>query len=240
MRILIAIFAFLLALAPLQSFAVDAPVKTQASAIKHGDPGEVKNRAIEQALKNAVSEALASIIQKEGQDPELNTADITSNAKAYVLNYKVITESWIDTQAPVTDQAQQYPQQQQSMALETNEGDIYNVWVEANIDYPQLRAALSKITERNKAESVYTLDIVGVADYTVFRSIITSIEKIASIKDITYNSFSRGRITIALLATGTAEDLVARMSKEVPDGLEAVPGPSNTIFIKPSKRIDAR
>lgn len=236
MRTLTIILALFLLAGPALSWGEDAvTVKTQASSLRYGEPTEVKSKAIEQALKNAVAEAASMIMTAEGMPEDLDTSAITSDPRAYIINYKVISEAWINAEGPESE-APIVQAPAQTLALEAPEGDIYNVWIEASVDASQVRAALARTADRNKAESSYAVSVLGVADYGIFKTIISTIEKIPSVKDVSYDSFLRSRISLTIRATGTAEDLLARVSKELPEGFEAVPGAYGSIIIKPAGR----
>jgi hypothetical protein len=69
-------------------------VHAEGAAIRTDEVPDVKKAALDQALKNAVAEALESVIEREHVkvDPSIIETSIYSNAVDFVVNFKIITE----------------------------------------------------------------------------------------------------------------------------------------------------
>ncbi|MBI1912201.1 MAG: hypothetical protein HYS21_09380 [Deltaproteobacteria bacterium] len=233
MKTKLAIIYILIALIlPFSAFAEDIiTIKAEGTASRVDDAAEVKRIAIDKALQNAVSDALKSIMHKDSIDANkaLTEANITSSPRSYVLNYKVLSEGWVthmDSPAGL-----EVPEGENATGLE-----VYHIWIEASINAEQLRTALNSITSGAESTSIVTINLVDITDYETYRTLLAALGKIAMIKDISYDSFYKGRIVLLAKASGSGQTLLERISKEVEDKFVVFPGGPQVIIIKASPK----
>ncbi len=231
MRVLIIMISLVFALGPLLAHAGPEAlvIKTQASAITRQAGPDVKSTALEQALKNAVSEAIISLTGTERPLSQSETTQILSDPRAFVTNYRVLTEDWIRASAdPSQDEPDIGPQ----------EGDTYNIMVEASIDIERLREVLAK-TRQGEASASLTITILDVTDYQVFQALVAAIRKTPAITEASYDTFLRGRITLTVSSPDGAQTLAQRLSTRVAEGFEVHSGWNKNISIKALPRAGA-
>lgn len=196
-------------------------IKTEASAIMRQGVSDVKAIALEEALKNAVSEAIISLTG--GERPAARTqAQILSEHRAFITNYRVITENWIKASIDPSNA---------EVNSEAQEGDIYSATIEASIDMERLGEALAK-TREGDTSSTTSITILEVTDYQVFQALIAAIKKTPAIKDMAYNTFSRGRITLTVKSSDGAASLAQRLTTKIEDGFEVRSSGPGNISIK--------
>ncbi|MBI4948959.1 MAG: hypothetical protein HY955_02300, partial [Deltaproteobacteria bacterium] len=77
-------------------------IKAEGASTRANDAAEEKRRAIDKALKNAVTEALYTVVKAEGLelDRPLAEKEILSAPRSYILNYKVVSEGWVTHMGP--------------------------------------------------------------------------------------------------------------------------------------------
>lgn len=222
-KIIISALAALVLLLPGYGLAGDITlVQAEGTASKADDIVEVKKKAMDQALRKAVLETARELLAKESlsaTDQALQT--IASSPRAYVLNYKIRSEGWITHM----DSAQQ-----------ENGTELYHIWIESSIDTGALRAALSKVVSTTESLGLVVINIIDVKDYPTFKLVLDSLQKIAFIKEVSYNSFSPGRITLVASASGDAPSLAGRIAKEVPEKFAVMEG-AGQIIIRPSALV---
>lgn len=226
MKKFIAIFLLLAAFVfPSASFSEDViNIKAEGMALKSSDLMEVKRKAIDDALKNAVSEALKTIIKKEGLavEPSLPAAP----PRSYVLNYRILSEGLIthmDSTPPVSDPLQDGAQVAAGV-------EVYHIWIDASVDAAQLRAAIGHMSGDGALAA--TINILDVSDYAAFRSIKTALERIAVLKDVSYGSFSRGRVVLTALSSVDMQALSERIFRELESRYAVMPS-DNGVIIRP-------
>lgn len=196
-------------------------IKTEASAIMRQGGSDVKAIALEEALKNAVSEAI--IILTGGERPAARTeAQILSEHRAFITNYRVITENWVKASVD--------PSKAETIS-EAEEGDVYSAMIEASVDMERLGEALAK-TREGEASTQVTITILEVTDYQVFQALIGAIKKTPAIKDMAYNTFSRGRITLTIKSSEGAASTAQRLATKIEDGFEVRSSGPKNISIK--------
>lgn len=224
MRVLIIMISLVFALGPRMGHAGPEAltVKTQASAIMRQGAPDVKSTALEQAFKNAVSEALISLTGADSPLGQPETKQILSDPRAFVTNYRVLAEDWI--RAPV-DPSQAEPN------IGAQEGDTYNIIVEASIDIERLREALAK-ARQGEASASLTVTILDVTDYQVFQALVAAIRKTPAVTEASYDTFQRGRITLTVSSPDGAQTLAQRLSTRVAEGFEVHTGWNKNISIK--------
>lgn len=232
-RFFIFLFALSVLITPFKALAQDATVvKAEGVAGKSEDAAEVKRKAIDRALKGAVAEAIKELAKKEGiADPGPIDKDALSAPRSYVLNYRVISEGWITHMepVPVPDSAPEDDRTAPQMGVE-----LYHIWIEASVDNEALRAAIGRAAQ-NESTYPVTLNILGVIDYGAFKGLVSSLERIALIKDLSYNSFYRGRVTLTAKSYAPNAALAERISRELPEGFVAFPS-GQAIIIKSAPR----
>lgn len=222
-KIVILAFAALLLMLPQGAISRDLTlVQAEGTASREDDIAEVKKKALDQALRKAVVETARELLAREAMNaPDQALHSLASSPRAYVLNYKIRSEGWIthmDTP------------QQDGM----NGTELYHIWVESSIDTDALRSALSKVVSTNDGSlGLVVINILDVKDYPTFKLVADSLKKISSVKEVSYDSFSAGRITLVAIASGDASSLAARIAREVPEKFVVMEG-AGQIIIKPS------
>src|SRR3972149_998049 len=147
---------------PVKSAARDVTVvRVDGSAVKTYEVPDVKGAAIDQALKNAVAEALGAIIENEKieVDPSLIEAKIYANSVSFVVNFKILSEERSseevevrpeDLQAappvppapvegirPIVPGAPMPKAQEKTPLIKIVES--YHIWIEARVDTGQVK-----------------------------------------------------------------------------------------------------
>ncbi len=226
-------FALSILINPAKARAQDVTiVKAEGVAGKAEDAAEVKRKAIDRALKVAVAEALKELAKKEGITG-LGPIDkeTLSAPRSYVLNYRVISEGWITHMepTPVPDSAPEDDRAAPQMGVE-----LYHIWIEASVDNEALRAAIGRAAQGEGTYQV-TLNILDVTDYGAFKGLVSSLERIALIKELSYNSFYRGKVTLTAKSYAPNAALAERIAKDLPEGFVVFPS-GQAIIIRPAPR----
>lgn len=235
-RIFILFFALFTLLQP---FTADAreieAVKAEGTAVRSDDAADVKRKAIDQALKNAVGEALESLLAKESADSNLSAVEpaITASPRSFILNYRILSEGWINHMDQVPAISENLPEG----ATQATGTEVYHIWIEASIDNAALLAEVTKLTAVAGFDNEITLNILGVRDFKTYREIKSSLERIATIKDLSYESFLNGRIVLTARTSGSARALTERIAKEVSEYFAVIEGSETMIVIKPSGAV---
>lgn len=209
-------------------------VRSEGVASKSDDISAVKRKALDQALKNAVLSAADGIIKKDSVDinPQAAKTAVSSSPRAFVLNYRILAEGWINhiEDIPV---AADLPEAagQTSGAVE-----LFHIWIEASVDTVQLKNEILRLAGGDSATSIVKLNILDLTDYGAFKTLMASLKRIGVIKDLSYNSFSRGRIEVTATVTGPSEGLSEKVAREAGDGFMVIAGGPNMLIIKPAKR----
>ena len=202
---------------------------------------DVKKAAIEQALKNAVAEALEAVIERERVevDPSIIETGIYSNAIDFVVNFKIISEErkteLIEPEPPEPKKAAgeeggvaAVAEEEEPLVLQT-----YYVWIEANIDTVRLSDALGKIVFEEKwISSKITLVLLDIADYETYTKIVDALGRIAMLHDLNYGSFSPGRFTMSARPAANIRSLVKSISEAAGPDFIVVGGGRRLIIIK--------
>jgi hypothetical protein len=226
-----AVFALMAALAfilPGPAISGDITlIQSEGIAAKSDDITEVKRKAMEQALKAAVLESAKTILAKESLSAPANALEtIASTPRAFVLNYKIRSEGWITHM----DSASQTASAEGSTAGGT---ELYHIWIDASIDATALRAAVAKRVSTGAITGQVVINLMDVRDYPTFALLVESLQKIAFIKEVSYGSFTNGRITLTATVSGDASQLAGRIAREVPEKFAIMEG-AGQIIIKPS------
>ncbi|MBI5344514.1 MAG: hypothetical protein HZB83_04135 [Deltaproteobacteria bacterium] len=205
-------------------------VKAEGAARSSAESGELKARAIEDALRNGVKEAASLVIKSEGIEagPEAEAA-IFTNPGSFVLNYKILSEETINEAAPDGGAAPLFIDIQGPVHPEPV---VHRIWLEANINAAGLKAALAKSSVAKGAESSVTLLILGVGSWGEYKSLKTSLERIASLKELAYDSFYGDRVILRARITADKKTFMERAAKEAGEGYVVTEGSWQTIIIK--------
>ena len=242
MKRLLALIMLLIAFAaPAFAAAEDlSAVRSEGIASKSADFNEVKRKALDQALKNAVITAAETIIKKDSVDinPDAARAAVSSSPRSFVLNYKILAEGWINHMEEVPPVPTDLPD-----AAEQTPGavELYHIWIEASVDAGQVKSELLRAAGGDTLTSAVKINILDLVDYGAFKNLIedgspASLKRIASIKDLSYNSFSRGRIEVTATVSGSADGLSEKVAREAGDSFMVIAGGPNMLIIKPAKR----
>lgn len=226
-----ALFALMAALAfilPGAAISGDVTlIQSEGIAARSDDITEVKRKAIDQALKAAVLESAKTILAKESLSAPASTLEsIASTPRAFVLNYKIRSEGWI-THMDSTSQTAS-PE-----GVAAGGTELYHIWIDASIDTTALRAAVAKRVSTGASTSQAVINLMDVRDYPTFALLVESLQKIAFIKEVSYGSFTNGRITLTATVSGDASQLAGRIAREVPEKFTVMEG-AGQIIIKPS------
>ena len=111
--------------------------------------------------------------------------------------------------------------------------EMYHIWIDASIDTTALRSAVSKLVSTGASTGQVVINLMDVRDYPTFKLLVESLQKIASIKEVSYGSFTGGRITLTATVSGDASQLAGRIAREVPEKFAVMEG-AGQIIIKPS------
>ncbi len=212
---------------------------------------DVKKTAIDQALKNAVAEALDAVIEREHVeiDPSVIETGIYSNAIDFVVNFKIISEER-KTELVAPEEAEGGEETEkakptegskatpESAALEGEEAEpvvleTYFIWIEAKIDTVRLSDALGKIVlEEERISSKLTLVLLDITDYETYTKIVDALGRIAMLHDLSYSSFSPGRFTMTAKPATGIRSLVKSISTAAGPDFIVVGGGRRLIIIK--------
>ncbi|MDP2688854.1 MAG: hypothetical protein Q8P48_01955 [Deltaproteobacteria bacterium] len=211
-----------------------AVVRSEGVSLRTDNAAEVKKKAIDQALKNAVTSSLTRLMKDDGiEDFSIAESGVLSDPSSYILNYRILSEGWITHMDSIPPLADKLPDIYGQSGQNPGGLELYHIWIEASVDSSRLHNALSRLTApQDRPAAAVTLNIVGVTDYAAFRAILSSIERIPAVKDISYSSFYRGRIALALKSTGDGQTLTEKIAKEIPGGFAVIPGGPKMIIIR--------
>jgi hypothetical protein len=226
-----ALFALFVALAfmwPGSAISADVTlIQSEGIAAKSDDIAEVKRKAIDKALRSAVLESAKTILARESLSaPEAALESIASSPRAYVLNYKIRSEGWVThmDSAPAAASAE---------VSAIGGIELYHIWIDASVDTGALRGAVAKLVSNGGSTGQVTINLMDVSNYPTFRLLVDSLQKIAFIKELSYGSFTGGRITLTATVSGDASQLAGRIAREIPENFAVMEG-AGQIIIKPS------
>ncbi len=230
--------AALFALTPAR--AADTPagvsvVRSEGVALRSDNIAEVKKNAVDMALKNAAISALGDLVKKEGLDKgfDISNSDMLSDPFSYILNYRILSEGWITHMDAVPSIAAQIPEAY--TYFEQNPGglELFHIWIEASVDTLRLQDTLARLSVApNRPTIDITLNIVGVNDYATYKSLVSSLDLVPEIKDVSYSSFYRGRIALRIKSTDDGKTLSPKIAGQIPGNFAVIPGGSRTIIIR--------
>jgi hypothetical protein len=235
-------------------------INSEGSARRLDDETATKIRALEDALRSAVSSVLESFTSEESA-PQYSeaTGEILNNAADYLLNYRILREGWIthhdvsptpgqgktlpDEPGPAEPQPTDTPLEELMTTERPVTGvEFYHIWIEAKVDAERLREDLLKLTGRGEEDiRPVTILIFDVFDYATYESIKNNLARIDIVKDISYNSFFTGRIVLTAKVQGTADTLLDKLEGQVGERFVLIPSGTDKIIIKApgeAERID--
>lgn len=200
-------------------------IQSEGIAAKSDDIAEVKRKAMDQALRSAVLESAKTILARESMSAPANALDsIAASPRAFVLNYKIRSEGWITHMDSASQGAE---------GGAVGGTELYHIWIDASIDTTALRSAVSKLVSTGASTGQVVINLMDVRDYPTFALLVESLQKIAFIKEVSYGSFTKGRITLMATVSGDASQLAGRIAREVPEKFAVMEG-AGQIIIKPS------
>lgn len=225
---LLAFFATAVFMLPSAALSREATViQSEGVTAKSEDITEVKRKALDKALRSAVLESARAILAKEGLKAPANSLEqLVSSPRAFVLNYKIRSEGWVVH----LDAAPQTPSPEPTVSAGA---EFYHIWIDASIDTDALRSAVARLASTGGSTGLVTINLMDIKDYTTFNLLVDSLKKIAFIKELSYSSFTNGRITLNATVAGDASALSGRIAKEVPEKFVVMEG-AGQIIIRPS------
>jgi hypothetical protein len=219
-------------------------VHAEGAARRTNGGPDVKKAALDQALKNAVAEALESVIDREhvDVDPSVVETSIYSNAVDFIVNFKIITEErktelvmppLPEPSSSEEDGADAAPEGAEPEEVEPVVVETYFVWIEASVDTVSLSNALGKIVlEEERISSTLTLVLLDISDYETYTAIMGALGRIAMLHDLAYGSFYPGRFTLSAKPAADIRSLVKSISATAGPDFIVVKGGRRTIIIK--------
>jgi len=255
----VAVIALSAAVAPPSARAEEASaVRAEGMAVKTAVMAEVKKKAVDRALANAVGKALETLITKETIEgtPGLKVLvdkAVYSRADAFVTNYRVVAEGWMTHMDLSTVPAEDLEQDEPEAALDAAGGggdapepggvedetpawvEAYHIQVEASIDMAGLRRVVERIAPDNgRSSSEITVSILDVADYRTYNRLVRSIRRVPGVEELSYSSFYRGRIVMKAATALPTRTLIKDISKKAGRRFEVSPGGLRRIIIRPA------
>lgn len=203
-------------------------IKAEGTAPRIDDVAEAKKNALNDAIKNAVTQAAKSLYamasNEEAKDEAIAAA--LSDPGRFIDNYRILSED--------TGAAEGATAAEKSSAAGT---EVLHIWIELTINSGQLKQALGLTgaaeTQSLRSIKVTVLDIV---DYSTFSSIISALKNPAFAREVRYESFLRGRIRLTIKTTEDAPLLRENLSAALTDALIAVVSSEREVIIRPSQK----
>lgn len=239
-------------------------VKAEGSAAKseeRADAKDAKKAALETALTRAVSSALDTLGDlAAASDPEALRAELVKTPRRFILNYRIVSEGWITEDPgpglavpPGTWPGDFDPSEPGSLWGEEDtspswgeEGwdeprQFYHIRIEASIDSLQLRSEISRILSRGgDGASAVTVVLLDAVDYPYYSSFNETLKRIPMIKDVSYDSFYRGRIVYRVKAAGSALALKQRLAQEIGHSYDVQFGGPRTLTVRVAREAQRR
>lgn len=223
-------------------------VQADGTAIKTKEVPNVKGAAIDDAIKNAVAEALETIIENENLevDPSLVETKIYANAVNFVVNFKILSEERFteDVEVEPEDSADRGSTENGATSVSPEKKDLkagpetktverYHIWLEARVDSARLKEAVGKIVlTREGPTPVISIVVLDITDFKTYSSIKDALKRVTLIKEITYDSFYPGRFVFRAKTIARTPALVTKIAKEAGEDFIVARGKKGTIIIK--------
>ena len=238
-------------------------VRGEGVSFQLDDEREVRATAIDDALKKAVAGAYDSLIDQADESSKslkLKRSILSAPLK-YILDYRVISEGWIrhlviepDLPVPSDEALTSFPSSQLSnedtavndllnsadeafvdqFAPQKQGLRLYHVWVEASVDFKELKSDLSLTpTYEGENTSLVTILLITITDYKSFSSLKEAIEELENVKEVSLDSFLKGKIVLTAEVWGNPHELLERLkaNKNLHD-LDIIPSGMDRITIK--------
>jgi len=232
------LFIFFVALffaLPSRSFAEVMTVRAEGQAVKYDEAADVKKLAIEDALQKAAREVFAAVIKAERAHVlPSEYPGFYSSLTDYVLTYKILSEGWLAPEALPQPKEPPLPPLPGQEAAPVPMIETYQVKLEASIDMDQIKAALARAIASKVTAGLngYTLVMLDIPGYDAYRSLVEICSHMATVKDISYSSFSNGRYAFTVKSTDTQAALVERIGAEAGADYSVFAADAQTIAIK--------
>ncbi len=110
---------------------------------------------------------------------------------------------------------------------------LYHLWIETRLDIDRLKEDVKDFSDIEEVEtSSVRIEILGVNDHKRFEDLRTGLQESEVIKELSYESFSRGRYVLRALVAGTGHDLYDRLRGNLGKDLVLIPGGVGRVIIK--------
>ena len=235
-------------------------VRGEGISFQLEDEQEMRARAIDEALKNAIVSAYESLIKdtEVSKETERLSESVFSSPLNYVLDYRVLSEGWIrhlviepglPTPPPLSEAADELAvedilasagggyredETEEFNAAQEQGLKLFHVWIEASVDFKQLKSDLS-LTPSFEGEntSLVTILLLTVIEYDQFTSVKDAIEELENVKEVTLDSFLKGRIVLTTEVWGNPHELLERLrtNKALKD-FDIIPSGADRITIQ--------
>ncbi|MBI5892893.1 MAG: hypothetical protein HZB79_04455 [Deltaproteobacteria bacterium] len=192
-----------------------------------GNAAQAKEMAFHDALRNAVEDAIkgkAFEIDIEKNRKILNDK-IFSNASAYILNYRILTEE-------LTEEA---------VEGEVKPVTFYTVFLEVSIAKNILKNDLLKfgiIKAAEGEEKTINLILADIFNYKDFSQLKNVLENLKGVKDVFYMTFAHGKIKLAIVSATNVNTIKQELISKDFDGfkIEAASSSDDTLDLKIIKK----
>ena len=111
---------------------------------------------------------------------------------------------------------------------------LYHVWIEASVDFKELKNDLSLTPSfEGESTSLVTILLITITDYKDFASLKEAIEDLENVKEVTLDSFLKGKIVLTAEVWGNPHELLEKLkaNKNLHD-LDIIPSGIDRITIK--------
>ncbi len=229
-------------------------VRGEGVSFQLDDQREVRTTAIDDALKKAVVGAYESLVdpaEVSVQTQRLKRS-VLSAPLNYILDYRVLSEGWIrhlviepGLPVPPKETTGERPGNADG-TLYGDEGSgggaigqeqglrLYHVWVEASVDFKELKSDLA-LTPSFEGEntSLVTILLITITDYKSFTSLKEAIEDLDNVKEVTLDSFLKGKIVLTAEVWGNPHELLEKLkTNKNLHNLDIIPSGTDRITIK--------
>jgi len=110
---------------------------------------------------------------------------------------------------------------------------LYHLWIETRLDIDRLKEDVKDFSDIEEVEiSIVSIEILGVNDQKRFEDLRARLQESGVIKELNYESFSRGRYVLRASVAGTGHDLYDRLRGNLGKDLVLIPGGVGRVIIK--------
>ncbi len=110
---------------------------------------------------------------------------------------------------------------------------LYHLWIETRLDIDRLKEDVKDFSDIEEVEiSTVSIEILGVNDQKRFEDLRAQLQESGIIKELGYESFSRGRYVLRASVAGTGHDLYDRLRGTLGKDLVLIPGGIGRVIIK--------